>query len=115
MNVYGPLAWALGTHGPTFGYGPLAWALGTLGPKRNILYFKETGMTFYMNQYDLGVSFLFWVLVSFSGCYPRDGGLYKASYGPHGPQAPGPLKRSDDEHLKWARPLTNCAQEKINA
>ena len=72
-------------------------------------------MTFYMNQYDLGVSFLFWVLVSFSGCYPREGGLYKASDGPHGPQAPGPLKRSDDEHLKWARPLTNCAQEKINA
>ena len=30
--VYGPLAWALGTLGPTFVYGPLAWALGTLGP-----------------------------------------------------------------------------------
>ena len=29
---YGPLAWALGTLGPTFGYGPLAWALRTLGP-----------------------------------------------------------------------------------
>ena len=29
--MYGPLAWALGTLGPTFGYGPLAWALGTLG------------------------------------------------------------------------------------
>ena len=30
--VHGPLAWALGILGPTFGYGPLAWALGTLGP-----------------------------------------------------------------------------------
>ena len=33
---YGPLAWALGTLGPTFGYGPLAWALGTLGPLKKI-------------------------------------------------------------------------------
>ena len=82
-------------------------------------------MPFYMNQYDLGVSFLFacsfpfWVLVSFlgvsflfgvlvsffrgvlvsfllvlvslSGCYPRDGGLYKTrALGP-GPMGPGHL------------------------
>ena len=63
----------------------------------------------------LGVSFLSGVLVSFFGCYPRECGLYEASDGPHGPQAPGPVIGSDDEHLKWARPLTNCAQEKINA
>ncbi len=60
----------------------------------------------------LGVSFLFWVLVSFFGCYPRECGLYEASDGPHGPQAPGPVIGSDDEHLKWAWPLTNSAQEK---
>ena len=53
--VYGPLAWALGTLGPTFVYGPLAWALGTLGPKQ-----KEgkgtnnkQNMTFQRNQYDI--------------------------------------------------------------
>ena len=33
---FGPLAWALGTLGPTFGYGPLAWALGTLGPLKKV-------------------------------------------------------------------------------
>ena len=39
----------------------------------------------------LGVSFLFGVLVSFSGCYPRDGGLHEArALGP----GPGPGARA---------------------